>query len=64
MKLIQGVLKHLKAIAILWTLLKGGRGGGGGVRDLQLPESRLEICQIPVYGTNKMKNTVTGKTAH
>ena len=33
----------------------------GGVRDLQLPESRSQICQIPVYRTNKMKNTVTGK---
>ena len=35
--------------------------GEGGVRDLQLPESRSCICQIPVYRTNKMKNTVTGK---
>ena len=36
-------------------------GGEGCVRDLQLPESRPYICQIPVYRTNKMKNTVTGK---
>ena len=35
----------------------------GDVRDLQLPEYRSYVCQIPVCRTNKMKNTVTGKTA-
>ena len=38
------------------------RRGGGCVRDLHLPESRLKIYQIPAYQTNKMKNTVTDKT--
>lgn len=38
-------------------------GEGRGVRDLQFPESPLWICQIPVYQTDKMKNTVTGKNA-
>ena len=39
------------------------KGRGRGVRDLQLAESYSQIWQIPVYRTNKMKNTVTGKTA-
>ena len=26
----------------------------------KLPESRLQICHIPVYQTNKMKNPVIG----
>ena len=38
-------------------------GEGRGVRDLQLPESPSYIYHIPVYRTDKMKNTVTGKTA-
>ena len=43
--------------------LQRGREGGRGMRDLHLPESRSWICQILVYRTSKMKNTVTGKIA-
>ena len=28
-----------------------------GMQDLQLPESCLQISQVPIYWTNKMKNT-------
>ena len=43
---------------------KPPKEGRGDMQDLQLPESCLQISQVPIYWTNKMKNTVTGKTAH
>ena len=36
--------------ATTFAITNTRRGGeGGDVRDLQLPISRLKICQIPVY---------------
>ena len=45
------------------NMKKDERIVGWVVRHLQLPESHLQICRIPVYQTNKTKNTVTGKNA-